>query len=175
MKKLLLAACVLLPATAHADGPDVFGGYAFSRRDGDSYHGVRAGLDFGLTRTLGLEVAAAAQRTPSYGGHYTDIGLMAGPRFHGSGRRAPFLALTAGFVRTSQDVEGDDFFFSDVYTEPTAAVDVGVDLTVGERWAVRIQAGIVGTRDYDQQGDFVEKNWQANPRGSAAIVWRPGR
>ena len=37
MNKLLLVACVLLPATAGAEGPDVFGGYAYGRREGDSY------------------------------------------------------------------------------------------------------------------------------------------
>ena len=175
MKNLLLAVCVLIPATAGADGPDIFGGYAYSRRDGDSYHGVRAGLDLAVTHRLDFEVAASAQRTPDYGGHYTDVALMAGPRFHGTGRRAPFLALTAGFVRTSQDVEGDDFFFSDIYTEPIAALEAGVDLPVGARWALRVQAGVVTTRDYGQHADYLEKDWQASPRGSAAIVWRPGR
>lgn len=176
MKKALLAVCILLPSTAHAaDGPDVFGGYALSRRDGDSYHGVRAGLDLGLTRAVDFEVAASAQRTSSFGSHYTDIGLMAGPRVHGSGRNAPFLALTAGYVHTRQHIDGGDFFFDDTYGGPTAALDAGVDLAVGERWAVRVQAGVVGTRDYDQHGDFVERQWQANPRGSVAIVWRPAR
>jgi hypothetical protein len=175
MKKLLLAACVLLPVTARADGPDVFGGYAFSRREGDSYHGVRAGLDFGLTRRFGFEVAASGQRMWSHGSHYTDTGLMVGPRFHGTGRNAPFLALSAGFVHTSQHIDGGDFSFDDAYTEPIVALDAGVDLAVGERWAVRVQAGVQFTDDLAVHGDFGEDEWQANPRGSLAIVWRPGR
>jgi hypothetical protein len=173
---MCLAVCILLAAAAHAaEGPDVFGGYALSRRAGEAYHGVRAGLDFGLTRTLGLEVAAAAQRTSSDFSRYTDSGLMAGPRLHGTGRNAPFLTLSFGFVRTSYHFDGIDTSYDGGYTEPIVALDAGVDLAVGERWAVRLQAGLAGTRDDVQRFDYVEEGWQANPRGSVAIVWRTGR
>ena len=175
MNKLLLVACVLLPVTAAADGLDVFGGYAYGRREGDSYHGLRAGVDLGVTRTFGIEVAASAQRTSFGGSHYTDTGLMAGPRFHGTGRNAPFVTLSAGFVHTSQHIDGGDFSFDDGYTEPIVALDAGVDLAVGEGWAVRVQAGVQFTEDLAIQGDLADDEWQANPRGSVAIVWRPGR
>ena len=86
MKKLLLFACVLLPATAGADGPEVFGGYAYSRREGDSYHGVRGrAWTSALTRTLGLELAAFAQRTSSDGSRYTDGGSWRGRASTGPG------------------------------------------------------------------------------------------
>ena len=171
MKKLLLAACVLLPATAGAGGLEVFAGYAFAQRYGDSEHGVRAGADLGVDGPLALEVAAGAQRRGLGSSTATDYTLMAGPRIAGTGKIAPFAAFTAGVIRTNVDTGR----LSSHDTEPVAALDVGIDVALGSRWALRAQAGLQFTKDGETFVDAPADAWESSPRGSAAIVWRPGR
>lgn len=164
---LLLALGLPLPVLAQ-DAPraEVSGGYAYSRIDKVNLHGGYGALDVALGRSFGLEVQGAFQSGGVDGTDVDRATLLAGPRFAWRrGGVTPFVHALGGVVR---DSSGLDVFDVSIRVKDTNAAGVlggGVDVPLGSRWAVRLQA------DYLLQGG--EGDSEAT-RAAVGLVYRVG-
>ena len=134
-----------------AEGAEIALGYSGLRADGDLTHG--GGLTLASPRgggRLRLVAELSAQSGSAAGGErLRELGLLAGAAFapwHG-GRLSPFVSLKAGVVSAQRSVTvfGVSIAADGVcdggcpyQTGPAAELGGGLDLRVGERWAVRL-------------------------------------
>lgn len=138
-----------LSATARAS--EIALGYSGLRADGDLTHG--GGLMFASPRgggRLRLVADLSVQSGGASGGErLREIGLLAGAAFAPwrGGRLSPFVSLKAGAVSAQRSVTvfGVSIASDGVcdggcpyQTGPAAEVGGGLDLRLGERWAVRL-------------------------------------
>lgn len=169
MSKLVLLVSLALPLPAFAqDAPraELSGGYAYARIDKLNLHGGYGALDVSLGRSLGLEVQGAFQSGGADGADVDRTTLLAGPRFAWRrGGVTPFLHALGGVVRDSSGIDVFDVSIRVKETNAAGVLGGGVDVPLGARWAVRVQA------DYLLQGG--EGDSEAT-RAAVGLVYRAG-
>jgi opacity protein-like surface antigen len=171
MKALFAAAallCALGPATASAQDAwkrDAFAGYSLLATDGESRHGWLAALGLGLSGRLGLLLDASGHEGSFEGTDISTLSFMAGPRLAlGGGRLRPFVHVIGGLVRTKAGIRVFDVEITESATDFGGAAGGGLDLGLGERWALRLAA--------DYRVVRVEDGTATDPRFSAGVAYR---
>lgn len=148
---VLVTLLSLTGLSATAGASEIALGYSGLRADGDLTHG--GGLMFASPRgggRLRLVADLSVQSGGASGGErLREIGLLAGAAFAPwrGGRLSPFVSLKAGAVSAQRSVTvfGVSIASDGVcdggcpyQTGPAAEVGGGLDLRLGERWAVRL-------------------------------------
>jgi hypothetical protein len=175
-----LAACcaVLAPfrtSAADAPGAELFAGYSHARHDTQETDGFAAGLDVALGRSLGLELVVSRHYDSELGTSTSWSSAMAGPRFvwwHDS--VSPFVAVQGGFERREESVEVFEAEISQTRTKAAGQVAAGVEVSVGSRWAVRVQGVGVFRDSFPGEGDQ-DGGPRWDPQASIGIAYRFGR
>jgi hypothetical protein len=164
---LLLLLALPLPVLA-ADAPraELSGGYAYAHVDRANLHGGYGALDLSLGSSFGLEVSGGLQSGTADGTDVDRTTLLAGPRFvWRRGGPTPFVYALGGIVRDSSGIDVFDVSIRVKETNAAGVLGGGLDLPLGRRWAVRVQA------DYLLQGG--EGDSEAT-RAAVGIVYRAG-
>jgi opacity protein-like surface antigen len=147
---MVIAAVLLgMPVSAVAQGAqaapdpqgDVFAGYSYLRSGDDvNLHGAIVSLGWNLTGRLAVVVEAARHQGSFDGEDVTSESYLGGGRFWlARGSYRPFVQVTAGVVRTKRGISIFDVDITQTASGFGAAAGAGVDVKVGERWAVRLQ------------------------------------
>ena len=165
----VLGVLVLGAVSAKADDSGkvgLFGGYSFTRSDGQTYHGWNGTLTYRLGTRLGLDADLS--------GHYASIDssdtslftYAAGPRYQLlQGKTGVFLHALAGRTRAKASVapiSGVEISVSQ--TSTAVLLGGGLDWSLGTHWGVRLQGDYFGV-----DGD---PDWQSQPRASVGLTYR---
>lgn len=175
MKSLRLAAALLVasgPLAASAQDAskgDIFAGYSMLVSDGETMHGGHAALGWGVWGpSVGLLLDVSGhQGGDAEGTDVSALSLMVGPRVtFGGGRVRAFVHVIGGIVRSKASVSVFDVEISESATDFGGAAGGGIDLGLGDRWALRLA------------GDYrllkLEDETASDPRFSAGVVYRFG-
>jgi hypothetical protein len=147
----LVVSVVSMTAVTVAQGAEMALGYSGLQADGSLTHG--GGFALGSPRGSGrfrLVLDLSAQSGAAAGGErLREIGLLAGAALvpWPSGRLSPFLSLKAGVVSAQRSVQvfgvsiGADGVCDGgcpYQTGPATEIGGGLDLRIGQRWALRL-------------------------------------
>ena len=136
--------------------------------DGETMHGWHTALAWGVWGRIGLLLDVSGHLGSDAEG--TDVSLlsvMAGPRFtFGDGRFRPFVHVIGGIVRSKASISVFDIEISESTTDFGGAAGGGVDVGLGDRWALRV-AG-------DYRVVKIDDETVSDPRFSAGVVYRFG-
>lgn len=175
-----LAVCCAVITPLHASAADApsaeaFAGYSHARHDTQETDGFAAGVDFALGRSLGLELAVARHYDSELGTSTSWSSVMAGPRFvwwHDS--VSPFVAVQGGLERRQESIDVFEAEISQKQTKAAGQVAVGVEVSVGSRWAVRVQGVGVFRDSFPGEGDQ-DGGLRWDPQASIGIAYRFGK
>ena len=167
----LAVAVALLPGAAWAQVAtpvaELFGGYSYSRSDGQSLHGWESSLALNLSGWLGVAADVSGHYGSVTGGDFSRLAFLAGPRL--SRRRGDltlFVHALAGGVRTSTGVTVLGVSITASHTDAGGALGGGFDFKLRPHWALRIQGDVLATR--------AEGETSTGPRLAAGVVYRAG-
>jgi hypothetical protein len=139
------------PHTTSMHGDDVFGGYVFGSGDSNqSGGGLLAGFDVNdLYKRLGLTVEfdwTKASSPPSPVNATSEFNVLAGPRFTfaETSKVSPFADVLVGTETFHNGGQLYTYRFNSG-TSLAWSVDGGVDVKLSKRFALRGQAGYLGT------------------------------
>jgi opacity protein-like surface antigen len=119
---------------------EVFGGYAFTRSDGESLHGWNASLSASLNGWLAIAADLSGLYATLDGTDVSRTFLLAGPRLTRRGNNLTLFAqVLVGGVRTSAGIEVLGVSISQKSTDLGGTVGAGLDVKVAGSWAVRLQ------------------------------------
>jgi hypothetical protein len=170
MSRLVLALALATPLTAAAaDVPraELFGGYSYLHSSDTSLHGFQTGLDYGLGRSFGLELAVNGNYGSTSEFDISRTSLLAGPRYAWRGDSISlFVTLLGGVVRTQESIDVFEATISESRTDGAGALAAGLDVKLASRWAVRVEGGVLVS---EGPGDG---HW--DPRATLAFVYRIG-
>lgn len=154
-------------------GGELFGGYSLFRRSGDDHRhaqGWNAAVGWDLRGPLAVALDVSSHYGSSNGTTDGQLTVALGPslRLARRSRVRPFLHVLVGLARTSSGIKVFDVSISESHTGPGGLAGGGVDVQVGERWALRaLQAELLVRR--------AEGATEKGLRLSAGAVYRFGR
>jgi len=162
---LLWLAPAARAADASAPRAEVFGGYSYTRDEGQSLHGGEVSLGLRLTRWIAAEADVSAHYGSDLGVSTSRLFFMAGPRFaYRGGKFAVFTHYLAGGARSRMGITVAGVDIAETRTDFAMAFGGGIDVGLSDRWAVRAQADYTLVR--------ADGSTNKEPRFSAGAVYR---